>query len=463
MDKKKAVVNNDRNDRKLRCFKNMHFVLSAGLFIGFWFVYTDICGIRFDSRFNYIVAAYYAFISYFFSRTYNCYLVGYSRPQDICFSQCTTNFLSLSVLYISLIIVWNKWLNPLLFIAFMPVQWFFNYIWAKAADKLYFRLNPPKRTALIYRNESDVKRLKDFSSYIRNYDLSVIIQAHDETSIDGICAEIGDCNAVFVTGVPATLRNGIVKYCVEKHVQAFVLPHVGDVIMASATHMQCFSVPVLSVKNGYRTPEYIFIKRLADIIVSAAALILLSPVICVTAAAIKIEDGGPVFYRQTRLTKDGHRFDIIKFRSMRTDAEKDGIARLASENDDRITGVGRFIRACRIDEIPQLVNVIRGEMSLVGPRPERPEIAAEYEKMIPSFRLRLQVKAGITGYAQVYGKYSTDPYNKLIFDLLYINHMNFVTDLQLLFATLKILFIRESAEGIASGKTTAAGGIHEQM
>ena len=157
-----------------------------------------------------------------------------------------------------------------------------------------------------------------------------------------------------------------------------------------------------------------------------------------------------------RLTKDRRQFHIYKFRSMRVNAEGDGVARLAAHNDSRITPVGRVIRACRLDELPQLFNILRGDMSIVGPRPERPEIAMQYEAEMPSFSLRLQVRAGLTGLAQVYGKYNTDPYDKLRMDLMYINQMSLMEDLKLVFATVKVLFLKESTTGISQGQTTAA-------
>ena len=176
-----------------------------------------------------------------------------------------------------------------------------------------------------------------------------------------------------------------------------------------------------------------------------------------TAIAIKSYDKGPVLYKQKRLTKDSKIFTIYKFRSMRTDAEKDGVARLSTgDNDDRITPIGKFIRKLRIDELPQLFNIFLGDMSVVGPRPERPEIAQQYEEMLPEFKLRLQVKAGLTGYAQVYGKYNTTPYNKLQMDLMYINKISLITDIRLIFATVKILFMKESTEGVQEGQRTAA-------
>ena len=183
---------------------------------------------------------------------------------------------------------------------------------------------------------------------------------------------------------------------------------------------------------------------------------ILSPVFLAVAIAIKFEDGGPVFYKQDRLTKDGKVFKVVKFRSMRTDAEKDGVARLSTgENDDRITKVGHVIRKFRLDELPQLINIFNGDMSVVGPRPERPEIAAQYDEVLPEFKLRLQAKAGLTGYAQVYGKYNTTPYDKLQMDLLYIANPNIIEDLKIIFATIKILFVPESTEGIKEGSVTA--------
>ena len=170
-------------------------------------------------------------------------------------------------------------------------------------------------------------------------------------------------------------------------------------------------------------------------------LILASPFMLITAVAIKAYDHGPVLYKQIRLTKDGKQFKILKFRSMRVDAEKDGVARLAADHDDRITPVGRVIRAIRFDELPQIFNILMGDMSIVGPRPE---IAAQYEQEMPAFSLRLQVKAGLTGTAQVYGRYNTEPRDKLKMDLMYINNMSLVEDLKLIFATVKILFMKES-------------------
>ena len=192
-----------------------------------------------------------------------------------------------------------------------------------------------------------------------------------------------------------------------------------------------------------------------DIVFSLLGLVLASPFMLVIAILVKAYDGGPVFYRQPRLTKDGKVFDVLKFRSMRVDSEKKG-ARLAMKNDDRVTPVGKVIRNIHFEELPQIFNILKGDMSLVGPRPERPEIAAQYKREIPEFDYRLKVKAGLTGFAQVYGKYNTTPYDKLKLDLTYIETYSFVLDIKLLFLTFKILFQKENTEGVEQWQVTAA-------
>jgi lipopolysaccharide/colanic/teichoic acid biosynthesis glycosyltransferase len=183
-----------------------------------------------------------------------------------------------------------------------------------------------------------------------------------------------------------------------------------------------------------------------DLVISTIALVLTSPFMLIAAIAIKLDDGGPIFFKQNRITRNGKIFNVLKFRSMIVDADKDG-AKKAEVGDDRITKVGRIIRACRLDELPQLINVLKGDMSLVGPRPERIENVYEYSNAYPEFELRHKVKGGITGYAQLYGKYNTSPKDKLNMDLIYIETYSIIQDIKLLILTIKILFMKESTEG----------------
>jgi lipopolysaccharide/colanic/teichoic acid biosynthesis glycosyltransferase len=196
------------------------------------------------------------------------------------------------------------------------------------------------------------------------------------------------------------------------------------------------------------TVEQRLAKRLIDILFALLLLVITSPIMLLTALAIRLYDRGPAFFRQVRCTAGGKEFRIIKFRSMRPDAESDGVARLAGKKDDRITPIGRFIRATRIDELPQLFNILHGEMSFIGPRPERPELIAQYLKEMPEFAFRLKMKAGLAGYAQVYGKYNTTPYDKLKLDLTYIENYTLWLDFKLMLLTLRILFKPESTEGV---------------
>ena len=437
---------------KMFAVKLMHYVVCIALFYGTWllFRYGRLAGMRDNGfRYNYYVTAGFAVLLIFFNRTYNSYLYGYCRVRSLAFAMVLSQFFSLAIMYFIVSLGWNHFDSPMLFIELFGILILTDIVWALCGNEIYFRLHPPRKTVLIYRNALDRKRF----GYIQGKPTERLYKIVKEIKFDGTFNEIKDqlqgYDAVFVAGLNSHARNGILKYCEENNVRGFFLPHIGDVIMQGAEHIQAFDSPVLMVRRKILKPEYRMVKRAFDFIVSLIGLVVLSPVFLITALAIKLYDKGPVFYKQVRLTRGAREFKIIKFRSMRVDAEKDGVARLSTgDNDDRITPVGKIVRKCRLDELPQLINILKGDMSIVGPRPERPEIAEQYYKQMPDFKLRLQVKAGLTGYAQVYGKYNTDPYEKLEFDLLYINHMSILTDIELMFATVGILFSAESTEGV---------------
>ena len=460
MDSMKTANRDNTMKVKLFIVKLVHYLVSLGLFylMFLMFRYEKITGIRdVGFRYNYFITAAFGILVGFFNRTYNSYLFGYFRIRTLAFAQFLSQFFSLGLIYFGVSIGWNKWKAPWWFLAVLLVYILFDCYFSYWGNWYYFRLNPPRRTLLIYRNKRDRRR---FGS-IKGKPMERLYKIVRELQFDGTFEEIRPeldkgYEAVFVAGLNSHCRNGILKYCEIIGIRGFFLPHIGDVIMQGAQHIQAFDTPVMMARRKTLRPSYQAAKRLLDFVFSLLGLIVLCPVFCVIAIAIKCCDRGPVFYKQVRLTKDSKEFKIIKFRSMRVDAEKDGVARLSTgEKDDRITTVGRFIRKCRLDELPQLINILKGEMSIVGPRPERPEIAEQYYQQIPDFRLRLQVKAGLTGYAQVYGKYSSDPYEKLEFDLMYINNMGILTDLELLFATVSILFISESTKGVEAGAVSA--------
>ena len=440
--------------------KTLHLVASLILFFVFWILF------RYHSfsfepdrgfRYNYYVLILYGVLLIFFNRTYNSFLLGYMRIGQLVFNQFLAQLFSLVVIYGAVSAAWKQLNSPVIFLPLLAVYVGMDILWSYCADQLFLKLNPIKKTVFVYRNETDRKRFGSVSGkpIERMYDICGEIQ-YSGDDFEEIRDRIQGFDAVFVAGVYSRCRNGIAKYCSENDIPGFFLPHVGDIVMQGGSHVKSFSSPVIFVSSKEIHLEYRIIKRIIDILFSLFALIVLSPVLGLTALLIFFYDKGPVFYRQTRLTQYGREFQILKFRSMRQDAEKDGIARLSTgDKDERITPIGRVIRKHRIDELPQLFNILKGDMSIVGPRPERPEIAAQYDAFLPDFKLRLQVKAGLTGYAQIYGRYNSSPYEKLEFDLMYINQMSLVTDLQLMFATVGILFSPESTEGIPEGEVIA--------
>ena len=438
--------------QKMFLVKFLHFVVSVLLFyVAFLIFRYDGFPQELDSefRYNYLVTVAYACLLIFFNNTMNSYLFGYDRIRGLAFSQFLAQVFSLLLMLVSVCLAWNSIKNPSIFLGLLLFYVVWDCTISYCGNGLYTKLNPPKRTLLIYRNNRDRRRFGSLAGKPTERLYKIEKEIKFDGGFDEIRPQLSGFDAIFVAGLNSHCRNGILKYCEEHSIRGFFLPHIGDVIMQGAEHIQTFDSPVLQVRRKSLSPEYRVIKRALDMVISACGLIILSPIMLVTAIAIKAYDKGPVFYKQTRLTRNEKEFEIIKFRSMKVDAEKDGVARLSKgENDDRITPVGRVIRACRLDELPQLWNILIGDMSIVGPRPERPEIAEQYYKSMPEFKLRLQVKAGLTGYAQVYGKYNTDPYEKLEFDLLYINHMSIITDLQLMFSTFSVLFDADSTKGV---------------
>ena len=309
---------------------------------------------------------------------------------------------------------------------------------------LFRKMFPPISMIEIV-GEHDNKLTRKMNGIGYKYCISKVLSSKE--SLDTIKKEIEGCEAVLINDVPANDENKIVKLCFELNRRVYLVPKISDIIIKSSEDLNVVDTPLYLCRNLGINPWQGIIKRFCDIVLCSLSLIVLSPVFLITAIAIKIEDGGPVFFKQERITRGGKRFMILKFRSMIVDAEKDGKPHPAGEKDDRITKVGHIIRACRVDELPQLLNIIKGDMSIVGPRPERWEHVEKYCKEIPEFDFRHKVKGGLTGYAQVYGKYNTTALDKLKLDLTYIANYNLLLDLQIIFETVKILFQKESTEG----------------
>ena len=340
------------------------------------------------------------------------------------------------------------------FVCVFVTQFFISVLWSLYSHKWYFNAFPPKKTLIIYDSRQGLEQL------VEEYGLDIKFNLQGSVEIKDFLADMenktADNEVVFLCGIHSHERNIIIKYCILHNITAYIIPRIGDVIMSGAKSVHLFHLPMMQLNRYHPSIFYVVFKRIFDIFISGLGLIIFFPLMLIVSVIIRLTDKGPVFYRQIRLTKNGRRFVMLKFRSMVVNAEADGVARLSTGDiDGRVTKIGRFIRKVRIDELPQLFNILKGDMSFVGPRPERPEIAKEYEKELPEWKLRLQVKAGLTGYAQVYGKYNSTPYDKLQMDLMYIAKPSFFEDLRIILATIKCLMLPESTEGVNKDSISA--------
>lgn len=438
----------------LRVVKLLNVLLISAPFAGVWYLYNQYkLQLSFSLREKLAILIAYAVIYVLIGKAYDAFLVSMQRVSELVYSQILAAILANALWYIVVCHLTKRLCGLLPSIAVIAGQFLMSILWSILAHRWYYSFFPAQKTAVLYDVRQGLETLISEYGMSLKYNVELVLNIQECLSDLSVLDSI---DTVFLSGIHSHDRNTVLKYCISKNINVFVIPRVGDVIMSGARPMHRFHLPMLYVKRHMASIEYLFIKRVMDIVLSLVAFILFSPIFLVTAIAIKVTDGGPVFYKQVRLTKDGKTFEILKFRSMRVDAEKDGIARLSTgDKDVRITKVGRIIRKYRIDELPQLLNILKGDLSICGPRPERPEIAEQYCEEIPEFKLRLQAKAGLTGYAQVYGKYNITPYDKLLMDLMYIAQPSLLQDLKIILMTVKILFVPESTEGIAEGATTA--------
>lgn len=402
---------------------------------------------------NWVVVGLFAIAYALFAHLYGGFQIKTSRRIELFYSLFIGSIFTELAIYSVICLLSYQLVNPLLLLASWGSGLLASLLWTQTVIWINDRLFPPKRTHIIYDNEDAYEAIAELIKL--KWKFQILGCIHLSQGMDAIYDAIQRSEAVLLCGLSSSDRNTVLKYCIEADVQAYIRPKIGDILVSGSHRIHLMNMPMLHCTRSHASFGYKLFSRTIDITISSLALLVFSPIMLVTALAIRLYDGGPALYRQVRLTENGKEFIILKFRSMRIDAEKDGVARLAGEHDDRITPVGHVIRKFRLDELPQLINILKGEMAIVGPRPERPEIAAQYEQEIPEFRLRLQVKAGLTGYAQVYGKYNTQPYDKLEMDLIYIASRNILQDIWLMLATVKILFMSESTEGITDGKTTA--------
>ena len=433
------------------------------LFAYIWYrfyAHKDVIGRRFD-RGNQVVIGLYVLMMYFFYKIYGGFKVGYLRVFEVIYSQILSVVCVNFITYLQLCLI-GRWrlgehLSPIL--AMTGIDLVIVVVWVVGMRFVYTRLYPPRQMLMIYggRNPGDLRDKLE----TREDKYAIKEMAPLSLGLDALKEKIDGYRAVVIGDIPSHERNVLLKYCFERDIRCYSVPKLSDIMLRNADDIHLFDTTLLLSRNLRLTAEQLFFKRVVDIVFSLLGLVIASPFMLLIALAIKLYDGGPVFYKQPRLTRDKRVFMILKFRSMKMDSEVKG-AQLARKEDDRITPVGRIIRRIHFDELPQIFNILKGDMSLVGPRPERPEIAALYSERISEFDYRLKVKAGLTGYAQVYGKYNTTPYDKLKLELTYIETYSLRLDIKLLMLTFKILFQKENTEGIEAWQKTAGQEKNEE-
>lgn len=433
---------NRTRDSIILAINVLQVILFGLLFYFMWLnIYHDT--VYFFRRGNWLLTGVYMGLFALFASLYDGFSLGSSKTQDLMFSQSIAAIFSLGCIYLIACFV-NKTIVSIQGILLIAVASIILILITNAVtNKTFTRFIAPLRSIYIYSGTCSeaLLKLKKYQTGFFNVENSICI---DELTIENIDVSYYEC--VFVSGLNYEDKRWMMNYCYQENKPLYIVPTFKDIILQSSNECNLIDTPLLKCNLFGPSQFEKIIKRSFDIIFSLVLIFLTSPIMLLVAFAIKCEDGGPVFYKQVRLTQYKKEFNILKFRSMRVDAEKNGV-QFAKAHDDRITKVGRFIRACRLDELPQLLNILKGEMSVVGPRPERPEIQNNILKELPEFDYRLKVKAGLTGFAQVYGKYNTTLSDKLLFDLIYIENYSLFLDIKIMFLTFKILFSKESTEG----------------
>ncbi len=408
----------------------------------------------YENKGNLMMIGFYMLYLVVFIYMYGGMKYAYYKKGQLILSQTLGTLIANAVIYLQIIMVFGMFPFPIVWPIFglLGVEFLVILVVNQITDQVVKRIFPPRKLLLVCDLELKDNLIRKLSGRKDLYEISKCVSAKEP--LYKLQMEVQSCDAMMLYGLEEQKRNILLKYCYERSIRIYVAPEITDILLRGADKVHSFDTPFLLLRNYGLSFEQRIVKRLMDISLSGILLLIGAPFMVLTALAIKLEDKGPVLFRQERVTANGRKFFIYKFRSMIVDAEKHG-AQFSSKNDSRITKVGKFIRATRLDELPQLLNIIKGDMSIVGPRPERQQYIEEFCKETPEFIYRLKVKAGLTGYAQIYGKYNTTPLDKLKLDLMYIETYSILSDIRLIFLTLKIMFTKESTEGVEDGQNHA--------
>lgn len=406
--------------------------------------------IAFWRRGNWLIIGEYLALLLLLHRTYGGLRIGIYKYWNLVYSHMISIIGVNAFSYVQVVLFDKKMHNPTALMILTVVDFLVVMVWALAYKKVYVFLFPRKQLLLVYGDKSMFHLMGRIDSREDKYEITKTISIDE--GIGTIIEQAGEYDGVIIGDIPSEKRNELMKRCYAGNIRSYTVPKISDILLRTSVELNIFDSPLYLSRNIEGLPwDQQVLKRIEDVLVSGFMLLITSPFFLIIALLIKCTDRGPVFYTQTRLTLNGKEFPIYKFRTMVVDAEKRSGPVKAGDKDPRILPVGHFLRATRLDELPQLLNILKGDMSLVGPRPERPELATIITKNIPEFEYRLKVKAGLTGYAQIYGKYCTTSYDKLKLDLTYIRNYSIWMDLKLILMTPKVLFMKESTEGFEEG------------
>ncbi len=395
---------------------------------------------------NYLIFFSFVLLLWIFASNFGAFKLGIYRIHEIVYYFIISVLFTDVFTFLELSLIAKYILDPIPLAIALVYQVVVICFGSYFATSVYFHLYKPRRMLAIFGDEEDLRLINKMRDIPKRFNIEQGVNVNT-TSMEEIKHLIDKFDCVIICNVENNIENEIFLYCYSNQKRTYLLPSITDMVISNSYEIQISDIPVLLNRNRGLTDEQRIIKRIMDILISGILLICSSPIMLAIAVAVKLQDKGPVFYRQNRVTIDGKIFNVLKFRSMIVDADKEKGITITKSDDDRITKVGKVIRALRIDELPQLINVLKGDMSMVGPRPESVANVYTYSKAYPEFDLRHRVKAGLTGHAQIYGKHNTTPKNKLNMDIYYIETYTPLQDIKILALTLKTMFTKSSNEG----------------
>ncbi len=438
--------------------KTIISIFNIALFAAVWVLYYNAFAFQQFATAGAVTAVIiYALLYFALCELYRSFKIASSSISETVLSQVISFGIADLLLYVVCCLTANKYVNVFPGMGVVVLQAVVSFMLVWAFKRVMMSCIAPKMTLLVYGShieESEVLEYRDklMAKYEHLFNVCDIVK-ESEAVYDTI-GDRGRYGTVMLYEVTEKHKGRIIKHCINTTQNIYFTPSVEDIVIANCEPRYLLDTPIMKYEYVYERTMTQVVKRIIDVVVSLVAIIITSPIMLLIWLAIKIEDRGPAIFKQKRCTLNCKEFYIYKFRSMIVDADKGGF-RPCTAGDDRITKVGKVIRKIRMDELPQLFNILFGDMSLVGPRPERIEHVQAYTADLPEFALRTRVKAGLTGYAQIYGKYNTSAYDKLRLDLMYIENQSLILDFKLILLTIKIIFVPESTEGFEEKKSKA--------